>query len=822
MFRANFRVAISWAMKQPLYYAIKVLGLGLGIVSVALLISYVDFVESYDSHITNRDQIYRVVAEYVSRENGDRVRYDFGSNAWIEPFKQEYEGLYDSVGVLVGRSGVLAYETTVFDQDYYFADAGAFALFNISLVQGDATGALTGPNKILLSESAAVKYFGTADDAVGKTLTLDQVHYLGVSGVFRDLPKQANFPMDALVSYDTTERVLPEGTRKNQLWIMFTRHTMFVRFDDPEKARAVNADLHAFAYRRSPEQDLPILERNQFTLRLQPLTDIYLDPLTGNTNGNDYTRSNTYFGIWILALLIILGAGINYISLTIGQLQLRVKELGVRTSFGAAKSALIMQLVAESLLVSGPAVLLSLNLLYVVVPVFAAVVAVPMDISDVLAPEVWGWVALMVLLVCAFVGAAPVIFSSQDSVKKLALKQQAARFSWRAGSAVIFVQFALSTLAALMVLGIYLQVNLLQNVSAGFDPANLVVSDTRYNAADSSSSGFEALKSELEQIPDVQALATLSLKPPSTGSFTNWIRIAEGQPVEHTVSHIRVDPDFLSTWKIPLIAGRNFSLEFPSELIVEEATGKQALGILITRNTVKRFGFESPEDALGQTFRYSMDTEDRIYTVIGVVEDFRFSPIESDVSSVAVLQGTAEPLRAISLRLGEGYAPDTIEKINAVWNRHLPGVPFNLASMENVITAEIAAKTQSLALAASMASFVFFCIALIGIYAQASFVCDRNAKSIAIRKVLGSSRRAILGLLLKQFTLPVLASFALAVPLAIYFIRAFYSSFLQTPGFPLWLYAMCLTGIAALALMTVFTHCQRAAAQHPIHSLRFE
>jgi putative ABC transport system permease protein len=186
-------------------------------------------------------------------------------------------------------------------------------------------------------------------------------------------------------------------------------------------------------------------------------------------------------------------------------------------------------------------------------------------------------------------------------------------------------------------------------------------------------------------------------------------------------------------------AGRNFALEFPSELIVEEATGKQTPGILITRNTVKRFGFASPQAALGQTFRYSMDTEDRIYTVIGVVEDFRFSPIASDVSSVAVLQGTAEPLR-----------------------------------------------------------------------------------TIAIRKVLGSSRRAILGLLLQQFTLQVLASFTLAVPIAIYCIRAFYSSFLQTPGFPVWLYAMRLAGIAALALMTVFTHCQRAATQHPIHSLRFE
>src|SRR5688572_29732703 len=308
IFLAHFRVAISWALKQPLYYAVKVLGLALGIMSVALLVAYVGFIGQYDAHIADRDQIYRVMGDYVSRENGEKILYDFGSNAWIEPFKNEYAGLYDSMSVVIGeRDGVFAHETTVFDDKYYFADQGALSLFDIELVQGDGTGALTGPNKVLLSESAAIKYFGTAEDVVGKTLTLDQAHYLGVSGVFRDLPKQTNFPMDMLVSYDTSERVLPETTLRNQLWILFTRHTMFVKFSDPQKAAAVNADLNAFAYRRSPEQDLPILERNKFTLRLQPLAEIYLDPLTSR-DGDDFTRRNTYFGIWILSLLIILGA----------------------------------------------------------------------------------------------------------------------------------------------------------------------------------------------------------------------------------------------------------------------------------------------------------------------------------------------------------------------------------------------------------------------------------------------------------------------------------------------------------------------------------
>src|SRR5690606_8599981 len=217
-----------------------------------------------------------------------------------------------------------------------------------------------------------------------------------VSGVFRDLPRQVNFPMDVLVSYETSERVLSTANLRSTLWILHTGHTLFVRFSDPAKAQAVNADLHAFTRRRSPEQDLEILERNAFTLKLQPLTEIYLDPLTSVSGGSDLTRRNTFYGILMLSALIILGACVNYVSLTLGQLQLRLKELGIRPSFGATKSALIRQLLAESLLVSAPAILLSINLLELVTPAFGAVLAVPMEVGDVMTLEVWGPGVLLV------------------------------------------------------------------------------------------------------------------------------------------------------------------------------------------------------------------------------------------------------------------------------------------------------------------------------------------------------------------------------------------------------------------------------------------
>lgn len=822
MFLSDLRLAIAWVIKQPFYYAIKVLGLAVGIMCAALLIGYVDFVKRYDSHIENRDSIYRVMGEAVSRESGEKVYYNFGSNAWIEPFKQEYEGLYDSVGILAERQGVLAHETSAYDQAYAFADAAALPLLGIDLLQGDGASALHGPNKVLLSERAAIKYFGTTDGAVGKTLTLDKAHYLGVSGVFRDLPRQSNYPLEVLVSLETSERVFDDRILNNQLWILFTRHTMLVSFSDAEAASFVHQDLKELPYRRSPEQHLPILERNYFSLWLQPLSDIYLEPLTGGTDGHDYTRRNTFYGMWLLAALVILGACVNYASLTIGQLQLRVRELGVRKSFGATRSTLLRQLLTESLIISAPAILLSVQLLYVAVPVFSSVVGAPLAHEDVLATGAWGWLSLAVFLLCALVSTAPILFARQQHIKAGLLNLPFSRFGWRAGSTVVFFQFAISTLSALMVLGIYLQVDYLQGIGTGFDSRNLLVADMKYQGADVDVAGFEALKNDLLQLPGVEGLSSLSVHPPATGSFTNWRWEGSGEPVEHTVSHILVDPDFLPTYRIALLAGRNFSLDRPSELYVEANEAQRNVGVLLTESAVRRFGMASADAALGQRLEYYMFDDPRSYVVIGVIEDFMFSPLESEVSSIAILRGSIEPLRSLSLRVADGHESGMPEAIREVWSRHLAEVPFNLTFMDDLIDAAIKGKTNSLGQAVSMAAVVFFVSAIIGIYAQASFVCERSSKSIAIRKVLGSTMDAILGLLLLRFALPVVLSFLLALPIAVYFIATFYGSFQETPGFPLPLYVLCLAAIVAIALMTVLVHCVRAASRHPVHSLRYE
>jgi putative ABC transport system permease protein len=281
------------------------------------------------------------------------------------------------------------------------------------------------------------------------------------------------------------------------------------------------------------------------------------------------------------------------------------------------------------------------------------------------------------------------------------------------------------------------------------------------------------------------------------------------------------DPEFLPTYQIELLAGRNFSAEFPADLLSRDASAS-TFGILMTESGIERFGIASPSEAIGQVFRSSIDQNDRTYVVIGVVRDFKFVPSESVGRSVAIIQGTIEPQRTIILRLQENYSAATIGAIEDTWKKFLPATPLDVTYMEEVVRGDVREKTEGLALAALAAAVIFLSTAVFGIYAQASAICEQYAKAIAIRKILGGSVIAIVCSLITQFLLPVVLSFLLAIPLAVYAIDKFYSSFQATAGYPLVWYACCLLGTIALAATTVFSNSYRVAIRHPINSLRYE
>lgn len=818
MLKSSLNTSVSWIFKQPFYYCIKVFGLAIGIMCLVLLIAYVRYIDSYDAHMDNRENTYRVVSQFVSVETGQIIRPEIGSNAWLEAIRKEYAGQYVNLVSSAKRTGALSREEFSFDQEFYIAEPGIVDVFNLQFIAGSPASALEGPNKIILSESAAVKYFPDEPQILGKPLLLNGAHTLEVTGIFQDIPKNSNFPVNAVISYGSVDAVLGPNFLRNSNWVVYDGLRMFMTFKDKPTAEFVASDLEDLPMRRAPEQNLDAIKRAQLTLGLQPVSAVYLDPLTGNFNGDDLTRRNTYIGIWLLGLLVIASACVNHTSLTLAQLRLRIKEVGVRIALGATRLDLIAQFLFESFLVSIPALLIALAFVIAFLPVFSSIVSVPMETGEVISAGLWGYISLAIVTICLLASVAPVLFWKLSGVRAFLSKEKAQRNR----GAIAFVQFAITTVCALVVLGVYLQIDFLKDVDVGLNPENVVIMDTRYSEGQGTPINFQAMKNEMLQIPGVASYTSASVMPPNIGNYTRWERrIDGGESVDVVVSHIVVDPDFLSTFEIPLIAGRNFSAERSAELLDQDSTDGE-FGILLTENGARRFGIASPAEAIGQRFTAALDRENaRTYVVIGVIKDFQFYPSENEAYSIDILQGTTDPLRSIALRLNENDERIT-NQVAAVWRKFVPGVPLNLTFVEEVISRDIKAKTEGFVRAAAMAATVFLATALFGMYAQASYVCEESTKSIAVRKILGSSVLGILGNLLKRFLMPVVCSFTVAIPLGFYGITSFYESFQATVGYPVWWYACCLLVLVAVALAAVLPQSYRAVTRPPVTFLRYE
>ncbi|MGM0632088.1 MAG: ABC transporter permease [Pseudomonadota bacterium] len=825
MFGSYLQVAFNWILRQPFYYVVKVLSLAIGVGCGALFFAHYQYILGFDRHIDNFDNTYRVLTAFTSPETGERVRPYYNSGAIVDPVRNEYRDQLLYMGSLLRRTEMFTRGEQNIVQEFMLAEPDIPRIFDLDYVAGDPRTALDGPGRMAISETAARRHFGSVQ-AVGQTVTVRDDFSLEVSGVFRDLPETANMQFEVLVSEETGPRLYGEDFMSDRRWSVYTGYLVYASFEDQRQAQSVIDDLETFVERRAPEQQMVRLQEVQLGISLQPLSEIYLNPLNGGFNGMDYTRRNTFLGLLGFAVLVVLAGFINYISLTLAQARLRRREMGVRLAFGATRRQIVGQYAIESLLVSIPALLLAIAFLYFIIPVFSAVTDSGLTVVDAVSPGVLTVMAVAIVVVCAVSCIAPVAFLRSAYIAGiLSGSDQRSTLRQHSGAAIVFGQFAFSTLLCLVVLGIYLQIEYLEELEMGLEPDNLLILDNNYSSRDPDAFSYQGLYNELLALPGVASIGPSSLAPPRTGNFTGWAHSAGDGVTEVDVSHAFIGPGFLEAYGIELLAGRDFSQEFPGDFHERDINGRQDMGILLTERAVRRFGLPSPQEAVGTQFRSVFNPDDtNTYRVIGVIENFRYNVAESPIRSLALLRGSAQPQRNFGIRLDPAAADieRTVQQIDAIWSRHVPELPPDHQFMDQIMAEQIAEMSEDLSMTALIAAAVSFTIAVFGIYAQASYVCERRAREISIRRVLGGSVPSILLLLVRSFIVPVVLSFVVAVPLAWYLLQRYYASFPETVGFPLQWYIPALVLIIVLASATVLSQCYRLAMRNPIHAIKYE
>ncbi|MEX0617626.1 MAG: FtsX-like permease family protein, partial [Pseudohongiellaceae bacterium] len=559
---------------------------------------------------------------------------------------------------------------------------------------------------------------------------------------------------------------------------------------------------------------------------LQRLDDIYLNPLNNFGTVETSTSKTVLLGLVVFSILILATSCINYMNLSLAQLSQRNREIGVRKTLGASRRQIIAQFLVESLLLTVIALFIAIPLVAIALPTYTNLTETGFSFLDLFRT---GFIAALVALVvvtgvvAGFIPAVSVSHLQPASIVKNA--NTTTRRGRLSKAAVTTAQFALSTALMLLAIAIYVQTNHLRELDVGYNRDNLVILDSRYSTINPEVFNYTALVNELEQHPGVLSVATSDFRPPGTGPINPW-RIPRFAPDETiTVAHTGVSPGFIETYEMELLAGRSFSEDFVSDFIPPQGIGGaedsegQVYGIVITDLLARRFGFDSPDAAIGQSF----DLFDTNFRVIGVVKRFQFSSgMEAAERSIGILRSTVSPMRYLHLRLDPMQTEAALNHIDTVWERHQPSVPIERTFFAQTFDDIIADRTDGLSMAALMASVVTVLIAGFGLYALASYSSLRRTKEVGIRKALGATADSIVMLLAWDFIKPVLVACVIAWPIAWFAIEAFYAGFTSRAGFSVLIYGVVTGGVLAVALLTVAIQCFRTANSDPVKSLRYE
>lgn len=805
------------ALRDKQYLIINIMGLTFALTAVILIALFVRDELSYDKWLPNNERIFKI--ENIINFPGSPTV--LGANtpgplapALITSFENELETatrVYrDNTSVRVG--------TTQFNEAIDYVDAAFFDVFELPFLSGDRDSALLGANNIVINETIAKKYFGTANP-IGQTFDINhspsssRIDYV-VVGVIKDLPSNSHLN-SAFIALLVPERyeAWPWVT---QDWSSANTHT-YVKLNSNTTARNFTAQLREF------EETLPIpkAEGNNvalFSFSVINAADIHLysDALRPYKLGGDITTVNTFS---LIAVLIMLMAIINFTNLASAQAIKRSKEVSIRKVLGASRTQLTIQFLSESVLTSLLALIIGLTMVEIILPSYndflgKNIALYPIaNVIDVFV--LFGFTVFVGLAA----GAYPaLVLSSFRPARILQSNKSSNPGSTRLRHILLVVQFTISIALIISMMIIYAQTIFSQNIDAGFTKENrLTLTGAGFNQVAPVS---ETLKLELAKIPGVNSVGvSTDTFPNKYGNFSTIGFSNNSDQQKVSVQTMYVDPDFLDTYAIKPVTGRNFSNQFRGDFPTEPANNDTPItrSAVINESLLALSGYGEASEAIGKHLNMGQDQITDI-TIVGVVKDLYISSTRESTSP-QIYFVTESGLDFITLELESGYGAETMREINDVWMAQLPDVPlistFTSDAFDALYIAEIRRATIF-----AIFSVLSVLISSIGLYGLAAFVAESRTKEIGIRKVLGATVLDIVKLMLIQFSKPILIANLIAWPVAYLNMDNWLSSFAYRIDISLAYFIFAALVTLTIAWAVVASHAIKVARTNPINALR--
>ncbi len=799
MIKNYFIIAWRNLLKNKTFSLINIAGLSIGLACTMLILLYVKDEISFDKFHKNVNNIYRI----VSKSKHGSVDYKNSHTGFLQgpQFAKNVPGIESFVRIESGAEDIKT-GTEIQSQELLRVDPGFFSVFSFPLLNGSAATCLSEPNSIVMSEDFAKKHFGTSD-AVGKIVMLkdeNQFVPFKVTAVAKRCLQNSSIKFEVLLPFKESEA---EAQNKDN-WYNFFLNT-FVVLNPKANLPAVEKQMQTFYLQEASETFKEMIKKyssgadeSMGTYFLQSFTDMHLSTELPAQNGLVNASNPIYSYILSgIALFILLIACINFVNLTIARSLKRTKEIGIRKVIGADRKRLVIQFLGESFLLCLVSFSMALLIVQLILPVFNNLANKALSFSYLFDIKLIAGYVILFVLTALLAGFYPaLVLSNYKPIETLYNRINLPGKNYLQKSLVV-LQFALASFLIISTFTIYRQFNFLTKTDLGYDDTNIVeVNKWQMNHTEAA-----YFKAELLKNPGIVDVA-----PKNLGQWMTSAKLFNDSTI--SFNYETIDESYIPALKIPLIAGRNFSGSYPSDV---------TNSILVNESFVKKAGWKNP---VGETVNFFYNNNE-IFKVVGVVKDYHYQALNQKIGPQLFTMKNGNLYGTFNIKIKPGTATKSLKFIQMTFNQTFPLSPWSYIFKDDqrIKDYESEAKWKQIIFFSALLTIFISCIGLFGLSVLSA---ERRTKEIGVRKVLGASVSSIVNALSIDFLKLVLMALIIAIPLAWMAANKWLQNYPYriTPDW--WLFVLASLLVILVALATVITQAVKAAVANPVRSLRTE
>jgi putative ABC transport system permease protein len=799
MLRNYLKIALRNIWNNKVFSAINIMGLAIGMASCITILLFVHYERSYDG--IHQRNIYRLdeVQKFEGMVAPQKVAlsmFPMGPS-----LKADYPEVKNFVRIRPFRNVEFQFgEKKIEVKEGLWADSGFFQLFDFRLLEGDRAKVLEMPNTVVLSEKMAKNIFGESNP-IGRTIVRYERDTLTftVTGIVENVAPTSHLRFDALYSFKTNDR--PENMQNwGSNWLV-----TYLELATGTDVAELEKKFPLFLKKHMKNDGW-----KNYELFLQPLSDVHAKSteITHDyLNTQKFDRTYTYI-FSVIAMIVLIIACVNFMNLSTARSMGRAREVGLRKAIGAQRMQLAVQFIGESILLSAMAMLLAIFLVKLILPYMA-------DFSERdLQFALFGNFRVVLLIlggtlgIGVFSGLYPAAFlSAFEPIRVLKGTLRIGKSTFR--SVLVVVQFT-SAIFLMIATGFAVkQLRYMQDKDPGFDRSQVMIIPLNFY----SKAKYDAIKDEFLASAFVESVTGSGQRLGNNLHQTGVTYRGEGPDKKIASSQVVVDPDYLSLYKIKIVAGRNFRND-PADLgktyIVNESLAKELLKDQSDRNLSsvvgKRFGF-SGMDSLG--------------TIVGVAADFNFNSLHNKIETLCIFNQKDWGYSDMSVRIKGKDAKQAISALQTIWNKQLPGQTLNYTFLDDDFAQLYRADAQVSEIVGVLAGLAIF-VSCLGLFGLASYSAQRRVKEIGVRKVLGASVSGLVGLLSRDFMRLVAIAILIAIPVAWWAVNAWLKDFAYRIDVGWGIFVLASFLAIAIAMLTISIQSIKAALINPVKSLRSE